>query len=320
MLKESTLNFLGLKLEIKTEESFSFPLFQTDDEYSIPATIKTFDGSQKNMLIHLDTHFLIEEDIKDHAILAKYDLSTIVCIIVRRESQASTSLEIFYPHEVSFKFWLENNALDYLISLIIHNLNPQPNVDSAPTILMDPINLKKVIYAFDESDSSFEVALMQEIEDVFSLEQFLDPKTQDLLEDAALNISFKSLGYDSKVIGSLFRLLRDMMLELMKLESNKDALDAYDTLLAALGKPLEKPIPESGQMLFILYQRLPPLLAIIRNIVLWRSNLPEITIFQEQVETLVNLSISKDSIIACEAVHTLRVLLLVLKSIFKLNS
>lgn len=312
MLKESSFNFLGLKLEIKSEESFSFPLFQSNDEYSIPSSIKTFDGNQNDVLIHLDTHFLIVEGSKDHAMLAKFDISAISCIIVRRESQSMTSLELCYPHDISFKLWLENKALDYLLSFIIHNVNSQPNIDSAPTILLDPINLRKVIYAFGESDSSFEVTLMQEIEDVFSLEQFLDPKTQGLLEDAALNISFKSLGYDSKIVESLFRLLKDMMLELMKIESNNESMEAYNYLLASLGKQPEKPIPEPGQTLYILYQRLPPLLAIIRNIALWRSNLPDMIIFQEQIEALVNLSISKDSIIACEAVHTLRVLLLVL--------
>lgn len=283
------------------------------DEHCLQTKVKKFGNQVKEVRIHIDSNFLFEEEIAENKIIMKEDLSNLICILVKRKALGVSTLTLCFPHDINYKYKLQDKELDYLLSNIVHSLQTREEAESVPLILLEPAYLNSKIYGFSEGDSSYENSLIKELQEV-TMGNYLESNTQFLLFDAAFNANFKSSGYDNKLVSLLFQFLAELSQVLCNLEAEPTAMKNYQDVLAFANKiNSQGAISETGKILQTIYQRLPPLLAIIKNLMLWRVTLPEIGVFKSQASTLFSLTRSQDSIVSLSAS-------LVLRSLFRVNN
>lgn len=240
--------------------------------------------------------------------MIKQDLSNAICIRVKRKPEDMCAFYICFPHNVTCKYILNFNEFGYLLSNIIHFMQPKEENDPIPLIFLESINVTGKIYGFSEGDAAYEACLAKEIEEGI-LNESLDSRYQDLLLDAALNLNFKNVGYEGKLLGKIFDAFARLAQTMLQIEAGPSAMQAYQSYCSSLGKNNMEPVSAVGSTLYETYVRLPPLLAIVRSMLIWRSLLPEKPIYEKQIEILLTISRSQDPIISFLSSFTLRSLL-----------
>jgi len=319
LLKELPKKFLGINLQFKIEQNCTEEKLLEIDDFSITTNAKKFGGFSKNLRIHTGPSSLLEEDLKDNRITLKFPLFSIIEILVKNKPDTVT-LKLIQNHGNQYKISnLKPQEADYLISNILYAIQTKDDMDTLiPPIYIEPTEQSMKIHAMNgEIVPNFENSLKKELEDLIGKGNILDTKLRDLILDAALNMSFKSFGYDQKFMSVLFGILADLTQVLLKFENDPIAQENYKNFLktkTAISEPISEKM-DSGKLLFEVSRRIPILLSLIKNYLLWRTAIPEISVLQKQIEILTSLaSCRHNSIISIMASLTLRNLLKVNKS------
>ncbi len=326
LLKEMPKKHVGLTLEFKSEQNYVEDKLVEPEEFPVTAKLRKFGGLERTVRFHVNNTTFMEEDVKDGRVVLRQILTSIVFVSIKRKEGGMGVLKIRLPHNVKYKCCLKTYELDYVLSNILHSLQTRDETDcSLPYIMLEPTDMSIKVYGLNgEVDSIFENSLKKEIEEASSGD-ILDPRVKDLMLDAAFNANFRSSGFDSKFLALLFALLVDLSQVLFGLEGDPAALRAYEEYVKVTGgkkkahaygskEETEKLKADPGRFLGEVYLRIPPLLTVIRNLLFWRTALPDLPAFQKQVETLIALSGSKNSIVAINGALTLRSLMKLNKS------
>eukprot|EP01022_Parablepharisma_sp_SALTPOND_P011489 TRINITY_DN147_c0_g1_i1.p2 TRINITY_DN147_c0_g1~~TRINITY_DN147_c0_g1_i1.p2 ORF type:complete len:525 (+),score=74.54 TRINITY_DN147_c0_g1_i1:2885-4459(+) len=311
LLKEIPKKTLSTLLTFKPEQSYAEEKLMEQDEFAIPLKVYKYAGLEKSLRLHVNANSFLEEDVKDNRVVLKYLLTSLSCIKVIRK-KAHNTVVLCQAHGMQYKYHMKPHEADYLLANILHAIQTKDDTDFyVPLVLLESADFAMKIHALiGEMDSSFEGSLKKEIEEVAAHGDILDTKVRNSILDAALNANFKSLGFDHKFVALLFALLADLAQILLKLENDPTAISSYEEYLAFLPKPEPESMPmDTGKLMYEVSQRIPPLLAVIRNCLFWRSSLPDIPTFQKQIEVLLSLSGSKNSVVSIMSALTLRSLL-----------
>jgi hypothetical protein len=300
-LQEMAKNMLLMNIEVK--EEIAYDNERVEETFALTKKTKKFAGVEKMLRIYVCGNELIEKDIKNNIIIFRYPLNSIGYIKVKHKKEYAV-LRLYSSHEVRYKLKLNYYEADYLLSSILHGIQVNEGSDSyIPSIFIEPANLSLKVHGHSiDVDSVFEIPLKKELEEALKEKNKLDPKLKELIFDAALNMTFRGIEYDSKFVNTLFDLLAIYTEAIKKIESDPNSYEEYLTY-------------QSNKEVFEIYQGIPPLLTVIRNCLFWRTTLPDT--FKTQIEILLALAGSKNSAVSIMASLTLKSVIKVLVRIIK---
>ena len=261
----------------------------------------------KYLRIRIDGNFFVEEELKENKVIMKQDLTNVICIQIKRYPEDMCAFYLCFPHNVTCKYILNFNEFGYLLSNIIHFMQIKEEIDSIPLIFMHPGNVTGKIYGFSEGDATYEACLTKEIEEGILIES-LDSRFQDLLIDAAINLNFKNVNLEGKLLGKIFEYFGNLLQIISQFENDPTSMQAFKNYYSTLGKNSSEPVVASGSTLYEIYLRFTPLLIIVRYMLMWRIVLPEKPIFEKQIDTFLALSRSQDPIMSILSSFALRTL------------
>jgi len=289
-------NMLSMNIEVK--EGIGYENERVDDAFALTTKMRKFSGVEKMVRIHVLNNELIEEDVKSNRIIFRWALKSIRYIRMKHKKEYNV-IRLCSNHEVKYKIKLNQYEADYLLSSILHSIqNNEASDPYIPPIFIEPANLPLKVHGHNtEMDSIFEIPLKKELEEASKEKNILNPKLRGLIFDAALNMKFRGIEYDSRFVNMLFDVLAVCSEVLKKIESEPNSYEEYLSYQPKDDKGTGKEVLE-------IYQGILSLLTVIKNCLFWRSTLPDT--FKTQIETLLTLTGSKNSTVSVMASLTLR--------------
>eukprot|EP00826_Nyctotherus_ovalis_P015407 TRINITY_DN14374_c0_g1_i1.p1 TRINITY_DN14374_c0_g1~~TRINITY_DN14374_c0_g1_i1.p1 ORF type:complete len:142 (+),score=21.14 TRINITY_DN14374_c0_g1_i1:2-427(+) len=116
-------------------------------------------------------------------------------------------------------------------------------------------------------------------------------------------MTLRGIEYDPKFVSALFELLAKHVEILKNVEADPNSYKEYLSYQPGSDED------SVGKEVFEIYHGIPPLLSLVKNCLFWRYSLPEPAIFKNQIEILLALAGSKNSVVSVMASFTLRSLL-----------
>lgn len=302
-LVEMAKNALLLAIDTKGEVTYVHEKIIEPDDFALNVKMRKFGGVEKELRLHVGGKEVLEEDVADGRIVYKCPLSTVAYIKVRHEDGAS-SLDFCSSHGFSYKLSLDPYEADYLLSSVLHAIQISEEADTAPSVYIEPANLAMKIHGHSvDMDSIFEVPLKKELEEALKDKDVHNARLKELIFDASINMTLRGIEYDPKFVNALFELLAKYAETLKNVEADPNSYKEYLSYQpGSEGNSI-------GKEVFEIYQGIPPLLSLVKNCLFWRYSLPDPVIFNNQIEILLALAGSRNSVVSVMASFTLRSLL-----------
>ena len=312
LLIEMPKKHMGCVFPLIMEPLKTDPLYEPMDTGTF-ATKKILDTFEKNVLLHVNKGKIIEEEPKTKRILNIKELSSLICVNIKLKKNKIYTLLMQFEHGIFLKYSLKSDAGDYFITELLQERSPIEGTEQ-PTLLLllkSSIGHEKIYNFGIDPDFGYETTLSKDIDEAISNTNIFDLRLHQLLINAALNSSYKAVGFDQKILNSLFTLAGEYATIIKKFESDSSFSQICEFFE---GNIVEQNLSPRNQS-YNVYARLSPLLYVIRSVLVLQASLSDFAIYQKEVELLLSLLKCQNSVIAILASFCLKAMLRV-KSYF----